>query len=140
MRKGLLIIFLSSFLMGCAKDYFTKYEARNTEKAFGSLIVEFSSSMKKVSITVNEKLVASDRHTKKVIVNHIPVGSSEVRIMANSWKYDDNLNKTEKVDIKKDKIQTILIDVPPKSNGYWITQTVIYTSAILAAFWATFTL
>jgi hypothetical protein len=57
----------------------------------------------------------------------MPVGQHEVKVIASSWELKNDVNKVEKMDIQPNDKKTMLVQVPPKSTGYWIYQAVTFS-------------
>lgn len=127
MKKSLWILILPFLFISCAKDYYTSYKSVSDEKEYGSMIVKFSNPIKNVNITVDGNLIAEDKFTKRVQVDNMPVGEHEIKVIASSWELKNDINKVEKMDIQPNDKKTMLVQVPPKSTGYWIYQAVTFS-------------
>jgi hypothetical protein len=77
-----LLIVLLLLLIGCAHDVRARYPAP-PEAPTGTLVLLLSRPASDVSVAVNGRLVVEDATTKRVTIEQIPVGSSEVTMSAN---------------------------------------------------------
>ncbi len=127
MKKSLWLLILPFLFISCAKDYYTSYKSASDGKEYGSLIVKFSNPIKNVNITVDGNLIAEDKFTERVQVDNMPTGQHEIKVIASSWELKNDVNKVEEMDIKPNDKQTMLVQVPPKSTGYWIYQAVTFS-------------
>jgi hypothetical protein len=127
MKKTLCLLILPFLFIGCAKDYYTSYKSASDGKEYGSLIVKFSNPIKNVSITVDGNLIAEDKFTERVEVDNMPIGKNKIKVIASSWELKNDVNKIEEIDIQSNGKQTMLVQVPPKSTGYWIYQAVTFS-------------
>jgi len=127
MKKSLWLLILPFLFLSCAKDYYTNYKSVSEGKEYGSVIVKFSNPIKNVNVTVDGNLIAEDKFTERVQVDNMPVGQHEVKVIASSWELKNDVNKVEKMDIQPNDKKTMLVQVPPKSTGYWIYQAVTFS-------------
>jgi len=129
MKKITLVAVAISLILlsGCAKDYYTSYKSNNTDKDVGSLIIRFSDPIKSVNVTLDGNLVAEDKFTERIEIDKVPVGEHEVKAIASSWQLKKDINKTAQIDVQPNGKQTMLVQVPPKSTGYWIYQAVTFS-------------
>ncbi len=135
MKKIIILFTVSLLFVGCAKDFYTNFKSPAEGEEYGSLIVRFSSPIKDVNITVNGNLVAEDKFTERVQVNNIPVGQHAVNVIASSWELKHDINVKESVDIQPNETQTVLVQIPPKSTGFWIYQAAIYLATFSATYY-----
>ncbi|WP_138429941.1 hypothetical protein [Fodinibius saliphilus] len=135
MKKLLWLFILPLLIIGCAKDYYTSYQSASEGKEYGTLIVKFSNPIKNVNITVDGNLIAEDKFTERVEVANMPVGKHKVKVIASSWELKDDVNNVEEMNIQPNSKQTMLVEVPPKSTGYWIYQTAIYTVTFITSYY-----
>jgi len=127
MKKSLWLLILPFLFISCAKDYYTSYKSASDGKEFGSVIIKFSNPIKNVNITVDGNLIAEDKFTKRVQVDNMPIGQHEIKVIASSWELKNDVNKIDKMDIQPNDKKTMLVQVPPKSTGYWIYQAVTFS-------------
>lgn len=127
MKRKLWLLILPFLFISCAKDYYTTFQSDSDEKEYGSLIVKFSNPIKNVNITVDDNLIAEDKFTERVEVDNMPVGEHKIKVIASSWELKNDVNKIEEIDIQPNGKQTMLVQVPPKSTGYWIYQAVTFS-------------
>lgn len=135
MKKLLLLLFISLLLTACAKDFYTSFKSPSEGEKYGTLIVKFSGSIKDVNITVDGNLVAEDKFTERVQVNNLPVGQHTVNVIAASWELKRDINVKESVNIQPNGTQTVLVQIPPKSTGFWIYQAAIYLATFSTTYY-----
>jgi hypothetical protein len=78
MRFALLCV----FVIGCARDVRVRYPAAPGAPT-GQLVLLLSQSATGVSVSLDGLLVVEDAHTKKVIVDSVPVGNITIVLAAN---------------------------------------------------------
>lgn len=101
---------LALMLIGCAHDIRTRYPAAPGAPT-GTLVLLLSQPASGVSVAINGLLVVEDARTKKVTIENVPVGTSEITIAANGG------DKQVKVWIDDDNPTTIPLGVPEASMG-----------------------
>ncbi len=107
MRLALLAI----VLIGCSHpDIHTRFPAP-PESPTGTLVLLLSQPASGVSVAINGLLVVEDAHTKKVVIEHIPTGNSEITIAANGS------DKQFRVWIDDTHPTTVPLGVPEQSMG-----------------------
>ncbi|WP_020402917.1 hypothetical protein [Gracilimonas tropica] len=135
MRKLLLFLFIPFAFISCAKNYYTSYSPNTADKEFGSVIVKFSNPVQNVNATINGNLIAEDKFTKRIEVDSLPAGEHEIKVIASSWELKRDINKLENVHVEPHTKRTMLVEVPPKSTGYWIYQTAAFMVSFIASYW-----
>jgi anti-sigma-K factor RskA len=78
MRFALLAV----FVVGCAHDVVVAYPAA-PDAPTGTLVLKLSTAASGVSVAIGGLLVVEDAHTGKVVIEHVPVGNTEVTMAAN---------------------------------------------------------
>ncbi|HEU0035321.1 MAG TPA: hypothetical protein VFQ53_32150 [Kofleriaceae bacterium] len=68
--------------VGCTHDVHVRYPAA-PDAPTGRLVLLLSQPASNVSVAINGLLVVEDAHTKKVVIDDVPAGSSEVVLAAN---------------------------------------------------------
>lgn len=108
MRFALVLV----FVIGCAHDVRARYPAA-PDAPTGTLVLLLSQPASNVSVAINGRLVVEDAHTKKVVIETVPVGSSEITIAANGS------DKQLRVWIDDTHPTTIPLGVPETSTALW---------------------
>lgn len=130
--KKLLLITFTILLSGCAVTQ--EITMSENEDDTGELVVQFSDNIKNVRATVDNQLVRTEKKlTKELILYNIPTGERELHIAASSWELKDDVDFRETIDIKEGRQSAVIVNVPPKSGGYWAMQVATYvvTMAII---------
>ena len=112
-------------VLGCAHDARVRYPAA-PEAPTGTLVLLLSQAASHVSVAVNGKLVVEDVHTRKVVIETVPAGSSEVTIAANGS------DKQLRVWIDHAQTTTVPLGVPDGSTALW--KSILGTVISLAAY------
>ena len=105
------VVFLV-LLVGCPHDARTRYPAA-PDAPTGTLVLLLSQAASNVSVAVNGRLVVEDAHTRKVVIDAVPAGSSEVTIAANG------ADKQLRVWIDHEQTTTVPLGVPDGSTALW---------------------
>ena len=121
MRLALLAV----FVLGCAHDVRARYPAA-PDAPTGTLVLLLSQPASGVSIAIGGLLVVEDAHTKKVVVEGIPVGTVEVTIAANGS------DKQFRIWIDDTNPTTVPLGVPEPSMG--MVKTLLGTLISIAAY------
>ena len=106
MRFALLAV----LLIGCAHDVHARYPAAPGAPT-GTLVLLLSQPASGVSVAINGRLVVEDVHTKRVEVEHIPVGNVDITIAANGN------DKQFRVWVDDTHPTTVPLGVPEQSMG-----------------------
>ncbi|TYP95340.1 hypothetical protein LX73_0640 [Fodinibius salinus] len=117
------IISLCAFLIllsGCASDFYTNLQNESEGEEYGNLAVKLSEPVNGVNVTIDGELIARDKNTEYIKVDNVPVGERSVNVDATSSDLKSNINLEETVNIQTNETETLLVQVPPKSTGYWI--------------------
>lgn len=126
MRLLWLGLVLSLYLsLGCARYVHARYPAAPGAPT-GRLVLLLSTPASSVSVAVNGQLVVEDAHTKKLVIDDVPVGSSEVTIAANGG------DKQLRVWVDGDTATTVPMGVPDTSSALW--KSILGTVISLAAY------
>lgn len=106
----ILLSVLGLFVFGCAHDVRARYPAAPAAPT-GTLVLLLAHPADDVSVAVGGLLVVEDAHTKKVVIDGIPVGNAEVTMSANGG------DKQFRVWIDDAHATTIPLGVPETSMG-----------------------
>lgn len=67
---------------GCAHDVTARYPS-SPDDLTNSVVLLLTDAAQDVSVAVNGQLVVEDAHTKKVVIERVPVGTAEIVMAAN---------------------------------------------------------
>ncbi|MEX0660404.1 MAG: hypothetical protein WEA58_11020 [Balneolaceae bacterium] len=123
--KKLLLLTIAILLSGCAVTQ--EITMNQSDGEYGELVIQFSDNIKNVRATVDDQLVRTEKKlTKELILYNIPAGKRELHIAASSWELRDDVDFRETIDIKDGQQSAVIVNVPPKSGGYWAMQVASY--------------
>ena len=89
--------------------------------------------MQNVSVTVDDQLVAENKHTDQIVIDNVPAGKHEVKLLASDSNRDD-LDKNFTVAIDAGKQTEKLVQSPSLSSGYYV-QTALMSVGFLAVYY-----
>ncbi len=136
---GSVILLMVIMFSSCSfpKALVINYQVDNENT--GTLVLQPSRATGNTSVTINDNLLVDNQYVKKVTIKNIPEGEYDVHYISNNSWYKNKLDQNFNIKMKKNKIVTKLIEVPPYSTGYWIYQGCVYsaevTSWILIMVW-----
>lgn len=110
----LLLIFA-----GCASNVYTSYPG---EGGNATLVIRFSEAMPNVCVTVDGKLVAEDKYTRRVEVKGVPAGVRSVAVVATSDSRAASVDYTGMLELAGGEERVLLLSTPPHSLGFWVYQ------------------
>ena len=106
MRFALLVV----FLLGCSHDVRARYPAA-PDAPTGTLVILLSQPASGVTVAIGGLLVVEDAHTKKVVIENVPVGNVDVTLAANGS------DKQFRIWIDDAHPTTVPMGVPESSMG-----------------------
>ena len=77
------------------------------------------------NITLNDSLILSQRYFKTITIKNVPEGRNAIHLSADSKNFKEAMDNKLIVTVEKGKTNTQLLTVPPKSNGYWISNALL---------------
>ncbi len=131
MKKIIPFLIFPLLIVGCAQEFYTSFKEPVKSKKYGSLIVKFSTAVQGVNVTLDDKLVAKDKHTEWIEINNIPVGKHEVNVIAASGNLESDIDVEQTVTIEPNQQSTVLVQVPPASTGYWLYLGIVFAATLL---------
>jgi hypothetical protein len=80
MRRSLLLVVV--VMIGCAHDVRARYPTL-PDAPTGSVVLLMSDAASDVSVAVNGILVVDGAHTKRIVIDNIPTGNTDIVMTAN---------------------------------------------------------
>src|SRR5262245_44439211 len=78
MRFGLVLLVVA----GCAHDVVARYPS-TPDDLTNTVVLLLTDAAQDVSVAINGLLVVEGKHTKKVVIERVPVGTAEIVMAAN---------------------------------------------------------
>lgn len=119
MKKLGIVALAAVVLSGCAMNVDAAYPHPRDNEATGRIIIKFTEAMENVNVEIDGTLVAEDAHTKRVVIKDVPVGEHTVTVSASGEMRAGSSRLEETVTIEENRDETLLIETPPRSSGYW---------------------
>jgi hypothetical protein len=119
------LVLLTLFAVACVHDVHARFPAAPGAPT-GRLVLAMSQPASGVTIAVNGRLVVEDKRTRKVIIDGMPAGSSEVVIAANGG------DKMMRVWVDDSATTTVPLGVAEGSTALW--KTILGTLISIAAY------
>jgi len=94
------------------------YQA-NSERT-GKVVIIPSSSTPSTTVTLNDNIMVKRKYVKSVTINNVPEGEAKINYVSDNSSYKEMLNQEMSVNVISGKETTKLVQVPPRSNGYWV--------------------
>ncbi len=138
MTKYCLAVVVAMTMSGCAANVEVRYPAPTGSVQHGSLLVRFSEPMRAVSVSIDGLLVAEGKHTERVHVIDVPTGSREVSVVAAAGDRTSAVERSEVLNVARDQEVSMLVPVPPRSLGHWISSAAFilsYTAIVIVGDW-----
>ena len=118
--KRLFSLFLASLLLAsCSQHLIVNFSDRTTDT--GSLVIQPSRRIY-AFLDVDGKLLVEDKNVKKITVNQIPVGQHVFHLICDNSQFQEKVDETKDFTVQPGSTSTHLLEVPPFSNGYWISK------------------
>jgi hypothetical protein len=107
-----VIALLCWFVMGCAKDLHASMVTPDPESPTGTLVLLFSQPATDVTVAVNGVLVAEAPKTRRIQIDGIPVGTTDVVLVANG------ADRSFRLWIGGETAVTMPLGIPDQSTGF----------------------
>jgi hypothetical protein len=114
MRMRVLAI-VCLFVVACAEDVHIRFPGApppDVPVTTGTLVLLLGQPASDVAVAIDGWLVFDGRHTSRIVIDGIPIGTREVTLAANSG------DKTFKIWIDSDHATTVPIGVPDETYGF----------------------
>jgi hypothetical protein len=98
-------------LVGCSHDIKARFPSRPDEPT-GTLVLTMARAASGVTVAINGVLVVDDEKTAHVVVEGVPVGTSDVVMAANGG------DKAFRVWIESEHPTTVPLGVPDEGSGF----------------------
>ena len=99
------------WLLGCSHDVEARFPSR-PEDPTGTLVLQMTKAASDVTVAVNGVLVVEDEHTDRVVIEGVPIGTTEVVMAANGS------DKAFHVYVDSARPTTVPLGVPDESMGF----------------------
>ncbi len=100
-------------LAGCAAhDVLVHYPMATPSDATGTLVLLLTQPADDVTVAIDGVLVAEEQHTKRVVVDRVPVGTADVVLAANGQ------DKQFHAWVGTDHATTVPLGIPDSSMGF----------------------
>lgn len=129
MWKLIAIPLAAALFTGCASDVYVPYPYP-TGADTGRVIISFTEPMETVNVLIDGSLLAEDEYTERVEIQDVPVGEREIEIVASEGWRTHSVHHVEVVTVGVNRDETILINTPPYSSGYWVYRAVVWLVAM----------
>lgn len=107
-----VIALLCCLVLGCAHDYHVSMVTPDPAMPTGTLVLLFSQPATDVSVAVNGQLVAKAEKTQRIQIDGIPVGTTDVVLVANGADRSFRLWMGEESPV------TMPLGIPDQSTGF----------------------
>ena len=108
---------------GCAHDVTTRFPS-GPEESTSSLVL-LMSDVAQVSVAVNGLLVVQDAHTRRIVIDRVPIGTAEVVMTANG------ADKSFKVWVGGDHATTVPLGAGPEGSTSFVKALLEAVSAVV---------
>lgn len=99
------------FIAGCAHDVAARFPSRADDPT-GTLVLALTGPASDVTIAVNGVLIVEDEHTERVVIEGVPIGTTEIVMAANGS------DKAFHVFISSERPTTVPLGVPDESSSF----------------------
>jgi hypothetical protein len=106
-------VWIWMLVMGCAHDVVAHYPSTPNDST-STVVLLLTDAAQDVSVAVNGLLVVEGEHTKKVVIERVPVGTAEIVMAANG------ADKAFKVWVAGDHATTVPLGVADAGPGGFI--------------------
>ena len=135
LKYNLPILLLAALMFSSCSNVVLNY---NQPSANNGTIVIKTTSRVYANITVNDSLLFSQKliysqALKTITITNVPEGRNIIHFSADSYNLKDAMDAKLIVNVDKGKTNTQLLTVPPRSNGYWISNS-FYTLGVLFSY------
>jgi anti-sigma-K factor RskA len=110
---------------GCAHDVAAKFPSAPDDST-NTVVLLLTDAAEGVTVTVNGRLVVEDAHTKRVVIEHVPVGTAEIVVAANGT------DKAFKVWVAGDHETTVPLGVGEAGSGGFLKAVILSVISIVA--------
>lgn len=104
------LVWILLVIAGCAHDVTVKYPSAPDDLT-SSVVLLLTDAAQDVSVAVNGQLVVEGAHTKKVVIERVPVGTAEIVMAANG------ADKAFKLWVSGDHATTVPLGVADAGPG-----------------------
>jgi hypothetical protein len=108
------LVWILVVIASCARDVTVRYPSLPDDST-SSVVLLLSEPAENVSVAVNGMLLVEDEHTKRVVIEHVPVGTAEIVMTANGS------DKALKVWVEGAHATTVPLGVPAPGGGLFKT-------------------
>ena len=103
----------------------------------GTIVIKTTSGVY-ANITVNDSLLfcqkfLNSKSLKTITITNVPEGLNNIHFTADSYNLKDAMDAKLIINVEKGKTNTQLLTVPPRSNGYWISNS-LYSLGVFFSF------
>ena len=102
---------LVACLAGCSHDVQAHFPSR-PEDPTGTLVLAMTKPASDVTVAVNGVLVVEDEHTERIVIDRVPIGTTEVVMAANGS------DKAFHIYIDSARPTTVPLGVPDESSSF----------------------
>jgi hypothetical protein len=121
------------FFASCSANRVVQYQSES--ESTSTIKVKPSTKLNNVVVTLDGNLVWEKSKTvKSLTIENVPAGTHEIRVTSASWIYKDEINHTNKIEVKgKGEVKTELVSVPPFSKviGYIVILPSCWTKSLV---------
>ena len=119
-KNSMLVLLLALLIFSsCAKDIVVNYG--NPSPNSGNIVVRPTSSVYS-NLTFNDSLLVKYKYVKSITIKNVPEGVNTIHFSGESNNLKKELDLNKEVKVTAGKTNTQLVTVPPKSNGYWVSE------------------
>lgn len=105
------MLVVSCLVAGCAHDVAARYPSRSDDPT-GTLVLALAKPASGVTVAINGVLVVEDEHTERVVIEGVPIGTTEVVMAANGS------DKAFHAYVSSERPTTVPLGVSDESSGF----------------------
>lgn len=105
------MLVLVLLLVGCAHDVAARFPSRPDDLT-GTLVLEMNRPASGVTVAINGVLVVEDEHTERVVIDGVPIGTTEVIMAANGG------DRAFRVEVASARPTTVPMGIPDESSSF----------------------
>ncbi len=118
------LVWILLVVAGCAHDVTAKYPSAPDDST-NTVVLLLTDAAQDVTVAVNGQLVVEGQHTKKVVIERVPVGTAEIVMAANG------ADKAFKVWVAGDHATTVPLGVGDAGPGSFLKAVLASVISIL---------
>ena len=127
-----LLLLIPFLFTSCVKPISLMVNYSEDPNAKGTVTIVPSRPIASTSLTMNGKLLVEHKYVKKITAQNVPDGTYSYHLTGDNSKLKEKIDTKSECYVQNGEAESILVETPPISNGYWI-QAGVYSMGLWIA-------